>query len=178
MRRVFLALIFAVIGAAFLAAGAFAKESGVELSSTPFGTNPGDPWSGTLTVISDDNVAAQAKPTITIRNLGTGETQTFATKPAKVPTTAHSQSFVFSVVFPDAGRYRYTVRDGVTDRQYDYPIVQIGPADAPAAVPPSGDSSNRSIPVWPIVGGAGGAGLLALAAFVALRSRRRFGLSH
>jgi hypothetical protein len=178
MRRVLLALIFAVIGTALLPATAFAKESGVELSSTPFGTPPGGTWSGTLTVISDDNVAAQSKPTITIRNLGTGATRTFATKPAKVPTTPHSQSFVFSVVFPDAGRYRYTVRDGVTDREYDYPVVLITPADAPAAVPSGGDSNNRSIPVWPIIGGAGGAGLLALAAFVALRSRRRFGLSH
>jgi hypothetical protein len=177
MRRALLVWTLAMFGAAVLSAPALAKEDGVELSSTPFGTKPGDPWSGTLTVFSDFHAGAMADPTITIRNLGTGETQTFTTRPAKVPTTAHTQSFVFQVVFPTAGRYRYSVRDGVTDREYTYPVVLIAPADSPAAVPSGGDSSNRSVPVWPIIGGAGGAGLLALAAVVAVR-RRRFGLSH
>src|SRR5919198_356474 len=90
MRLALLVLALALIGAAALAANAFAKEDGVELSSTPFGTKPGDPWSGTLTVLSD-RPGVGANPTITIRNLGTGETQTFTTQPAKVPTTPHSE---------------------------------------------------------------------------------------
>jgi hypothetical protein len=176
MRRLLLVFALTLFATAALSAVAFAKEGGVELSSTPFGTKPGDPWTGTMTVFSVDGLAGQAKPTITIRNLETGETQTFETLPAKVPTTINSTSWVYEVVFPEPGRYSYTVRDGVTDREYTYPTVLITSANA-AAPQTGGDSSNRSFPVWPIVGGAGGAGLLALAALAALRGRR-FGLSH
>ena len=176
MRRLLLVFGLILIAAAVVGPIAYAKKDGVELSSTPFGTKPGDPWTGTLTVISDQ-INAQMQPTITIRNLDTGKTQTFATHWAKVPTTSHSAAFRFEVIFPTAGRYRYTVHDGVTDRLYTYPVVLITPADSPAAAPSDGGSRGRSIPLWPIVGGAGGGGLLALATFVALRGRR-FGLSH
>jgi hypothetical protein len=172
MRRLLLVFSLAALGAAALATGAFAKEGGVELSSTPFGLGPGDPWNGTLTVFSEEgsNLDLVASPTITIRNLDTGETQTFAAKPAKVPTTETTQSFVFEAVFPTAGRYRYTVSDGVSDRQYDFPIVRIvGDSAVPIAGPPAGDTSG--FPVWPLVGGLAGAAALALAV-LAVRSRR------
>ena len=177
MRRLLLAFALTLIAAAALGTVAFAKNGGVELSSTPFGIKPGDPWTGTLTVFSADGAVAADKPTITIRNLGNGKTQTFDTRPAKVPTTAHSSSFVFEVVFPEAGRYRYFVRDGVTDRDYNFPIVRIAPADAAIGKPGKG-ASDDSFPVWPLVAGLGGATLLAGAGLLALRGRRRFGLSH
>jgi hypothetical protein len=171
MRRLFLLLALATVTAAALTTAAFAKEGGVELSSTPYGTPPGDSWSGTLTVFTPDGSGAASNPSITIRNLETGETQTFPTKPAKVPTTAHEQSFVFDVVFPTAGRYRYTVSDGVSDREYEFPIVQIVDP-APASLPGPGSPSDEAFPVWPVVGGLGGAAALALAAFLAIRTRR------
>jgi hypothetical protein len=172
MRRLLLVFALAALGTAALATGAFAKEGGVELSSTPFGLGPGDPWNGTLTVFSADEAALNLKerPSISILNLDTGETQTFPTRPAKVPTTAHSQSFLFEVTFPTAGRYRYTASDGISDREYDFPIVRIvGDAPVPIAGPPAGDTSG--FPVWPLVGGLAGAAALALAV-LAVRSKR------
>ena len=170
MRRLLFVFALTAVGAAVLATGAFAKEGGVELSSTPFGLGPGDPWNGTLTVFSEDGSTAVASPTITIRNLDTGETQTFAAKPAKVPAAETTQSFRFEAVFPTAGRYRYTVSDGVSDREYEFPIVRIvGDSPVPISGPPAGDTSG--FPVWPLVGGLAGAAALALAG-LALRSRR------
>jgi hypothetical protein len=173
MRRLLPVLALALIAAATLSAGAFAKEGGVELSSVPFGTKPGDPWTGSLTLIGSPELVAQAHPTITTKNVGTGKTEVFT---PKRDTSGKPNIFHFSVVFPEPGRYSYTVRDGVTDRAYTYPVVLITPADA-AIAKTGGDSNGRSLPLWPIIGGAGGAGLLALAAAVALRYRR-FGLSH
>jgi len=172
MRRLFLVLALALLAAAALSASALAKEGGVELSSTPFGIDPGDPWSGTLTVFSENGLSGKTSPSISIRNLGTGETKTFNTKPAKIPTTAHSSSYVFQVVFPTAGRYRYTARDGVTDREYNFPIVQIGDPSAAPVVKPGAGIDENGFPVWPLLGGLSGAVLLALAAFVAIRNRK------
>jgi hypothetical protein len=174
LRRSLTALALGLFAAAVLASGALAKE-GVELSSTPFGTPPGETWTGTLSVIGEPALTGAAKPTIRLTNLETGEARVFDTKPAKVPTTPESRSFVFAVVFPEPGRYSYTVFDGVTDREYTYPPVRIVGSEAVVPVPSSG--GEGSFPVWaPVAGGialllaAGGAGLYA--------RRRRFGLSH
>ena len=176
MRRSLIALALGLCAAAVLASGALAKEGGVELSSTPFGTPPGGTWTGTLTVIGEPVLTGVVKPTIRLTNLDTGATRSFDTAPAKVPTTAESRSFVFNVVFPEPGRYSYTVFDGVTDREYTYPPVRIVGSEPVVPVPSSG--GEGSFPVWaPVVGGiallllaAGGAGVYA--------RRRRFGLLH
>ena len=171
MRRLFLVFALAAVTAAGLTATAGAKEGGIELSSTPFGKAPGDPWSGTLTVYAPEGLTGLS-PSITIRNLDTGETQTFPAKPAKVPTTVGSQTFLFEVVFPAEGRYRYTASDGVTDREYTFPVVQIvDPAPTPI-LGPTRSASESAFPLWPLVGGLGGATALGLAAFLAIRSRR------
>ena len=174
MRRSLFVLALALLAAAALSAGAFAKEGGVELSSTPFGTKPGDPWTGTLTLIGSPGLVSQANPTISVTNLGTGKSEVF--RPTR-DTSGKPNLFHYSVVFPEAGRYQYTVRDGVTGREYNYPVVRIvGPAATPIPKTSLG-TSDDSFPLWPLIGGLGGAGLLAAAAFVALRGRR-FGLSH
>jgi len=174
LRRSLIPFALAVCTAAVLASSALAKE-GVELSSTPFGTPPGGTWSGTLTVIGEPALTGVAKPTIRLTKLETGETRVFATKPAKVPTTAESRSFVFEVVFPTAGRYAYTVTDGFTDREYTYPPVRIVGSQPLVAVPSSG--GEDSFPLWAPV--AGGIALLLAAAGVSIFARRRrFGLSH
>jgi hypothetical protein len=172
MRRLLLVFALAAITTAALTTAASAKEGGVELSSTPFGLGPGDPWNGTLTVFSPEGSAASANPSITIRNLDTGETQTFAAKPAKVPTTRYEQSYVFEVVFPTAGRYRYTASDGVSDREYEFPIVRIVGSNPVVPVPGPASGSTGGFPVWPLLGGLGGAMALGLAAFLAIRARR------
>ncbi|MEO8291065.1 MAG: hypothetical protein ABI649_08755 [Gaiellaceae bacterium] len=177
MRRSVIAFAVALVAAAVLASTALAKGGGVELSSTPFGTNAGDTWSGTLTVFADPGIVARAAPSITIKNLGTGETQTFGTKPAKVPTTPAASAFVYNVVFPQAGRYAYTATDGVTDREYRFPIVSIAAPDTAVPRPPSSSGGSDSFPLWaPIAGGI--AILFAAAGWGFYAQRRRFGLSH
>jgi len=174
MRRSLFVFALALLAAAALSAGAFAKEGGVELSSTPFGTKPGDPWTGTLTLIGSPGLVSQADPTISVNNLGTGKTEVF--RPTR-DTSGKPNLFHYSVVFPEAGRYRYTVRDGVTGREYNYPVVRIVEPAATPIVKPAAGTGEDSFPLWPLIGALGGAGLLAAAALMALRGRR-FGLSH
>jgi hypothetical protein len=172
MRRLFLVFVLAAVAAAALTATASAKEGGIELSSTPFGTGPGEPWKGTLTVYAVEGSTATYRPSITIRNLDTGGTQTFAAEPAKGPTTGESQSFAFEVVFPTEGRYRYTASDGVTDREYAFPIVRIVDNETTPSPAATAKPNESAFPVWPLVGGLGGAGMLALGAFLAIRRVR------
>ena len=171
MRRTLLVFALAALAAAALTAAASAKEGGVELSSAPFGIAPGDPWDGTLTVFSPHGTDAAFSPSITIRNLDTGATQTFPATPSKGPANADMQSYDFTVVFPIAGRYRYTATDGVSDRDYAYPIVRIvDPAPTALAGPPA--TPEGGFPLWPLVASLGGAAALALVAFFAVRRRR------
>jgi hypothetical protein len=181
MRKLTMSLVLALVAAAIASSAALAKEGGVELSSTPFGSKPGDPWTGTMTMLGGtaDQVEA-ARPAITITNLGTGEQQTF---PAE--RTSKWRAFDFSVTFPEAGRYSVSVSDGVTGRDYRYPPVAIvGPtADSPGAAPsnPTGAAAaagdDDGFPLWPVLGGAGGLLLLGAAAARAVR-RRQLGLQH
>jgi hypothetical protein len=174
MRRFAVSFLAAVVAAAFLAAGALAKEGGVELSSTPYGTNAGDPWNTEMLLIDGTpEMLAQAKPGITIHSDKTGFTQDFAAKPTDKPGV-----YTVDVVFPDKGFWTYEAYDGVTDRTYEYPVVYIdGPATAPASpsVPTAGDTD--AFPVWPFVGG-GIAFLLAIAGAAFVVRHRRLGLQH
>jgi hypothetical protein len=171
LRRSFFTLALGILAAAALAAPAVAKDGGVELSSTPYGTTPGGTWTTGLQLVDvNGRLPANAAPTITVTNLGTGERQTFRATPAG----GHGK-YTVSVTFPSAGRYSYAVRDGVTDREYTFPPVRIVGSEAAVPVPSSG--GEGSFPVWlPVVGGlallliASGAGFYA--------RRRRFGLSH
>jgi hypothetical protein len=173
MRRLLLVFALAALAAAAVTTAAVAKEGGVELSSTPFGLGPGDPWNGTLTVYALEGSTADFNPSITIRNLDTGATETFAAQPAKAPPSPEAQSFAFTVVFPTEGRYRYTAADGVTDREYEFPIVRIvGSSNAVPAPGGAASDGTGGFPVWPLVGSLLGAMALGLAAFLAIRARR------
>ena len=171
MRRSFIALVLGVCAAAVLASGALAKEGGVELSSTPFGTPPGGTWSTGLTLIDlNGRLPADAKPTLELTNLATGERRVY---PAE--STGQIGQYTLDVVFPTPGRYAYTVTDGFTDREYTYPPVRIVGSQPLVAVPSSG--GEDSFPLWAPV--AGGIALLLAAAGVSIFARRRrFGLSH
>ena len=170
MRRSFIALALGLCVAAALASTALAKEGGVELSSTPFGTPPGGTWSTGLTLIDlNGRLPADAKPTLELTNLDSGARKIYAAK-----STGEIGQYTLDVVFPTAGRYSYTVTDGFTDREYTYPPVRIVGSNPVVPVPSSG--GEGSFPVWaPVVGGI--ALLLAAGAGVYTR-RRRFGLSH
>ena len=84
---------------------------------------------------------ADAKPTLEVTNLDSGERRVFAAKP-----TGEIGRYTLEVVFPTPGRYAYTVTDGFTDREYTYPPVRIVGSQPVVAVPSSG--GERSFPVW------------------------------
>jgi hypothetical protein len=169
MRRPFLVFALALLAAAALSASAFAKEGGVELSSTPSALGPGDPWTPSLTLIDiDGQLPANAKPGIKITNLETGRTIDYPATPTDNPAV-----YTVRVVFPAAGRWDYAAYDGVTDRLYEYPTTRIvAPEGTIAATPKAAIAEEGSFPLWPVLGGVGGAGLLALGAFAAIRSRK------
>jgi hypothetical protein len=170
MRRLLVVLALTLLAAGALSAGAFAKEGGVELSSAPSGLGPGDPWTPTLTLIDvDGRLPASAKPGITITNLVTGKTIDYPAIPTGDPGV-----YAVRVVFPEPGQWDYAAYDGVTDRLYKYPATTILPpkAAAPAVPKAAAPASEGSFPLWPLLGGLGGAAVLGLAAVVAIRSRR------
>jgi hypothetical protein len=170
MRRLFLVFALALLAAAALSAGAFAKEGGVELSSTPGALGPGDPWTPTLTLIDNaGELPANAKPGITITNLKTGRTINYTATPTDNPAV-----YTVRVVFPTPGQWDYAAYDGVTDRLYEYPATTIlAPEGTVPATPKAAAAAQEgSFPLWPLLGGLGGAGLLALGAVAAIRSRR------
>ncbi|HEX5467896.1 MAG TPA: hypothetical protein VFW80_02490 [Gaiellaceae bacterium] len=170
MGRSLIAFALGLAVAAALAPAALAKEGGIELSSTPFGTPPGGTWTTNLRLIDlNGRPPVDPKPRITVTNLGTGEQNVFVAK------QTGSADYVVDVVFPTAGRYSYTAADGVTDREYTYPPVRI--VGAGTAVPAPSSGGNGSFPVWaPVTGGL--ALLLAAVGAGAWARRRRLGLSH
>lgn len=171
MRRLFLVFALAALTTGALSTAALAKEGGVELSSTPSGLGPGDPWTPSMTVIDvDGQLPANAKPGIRITNVDTGRTIDYPARPTGDPAV-----YAVRVVFPTPGRWDYVAYDGVTDRLYEYPTTTIlaPKATAPAVPAPAATRTEEgSFPLWPLVGSLGGAGALALAAFLARRSRR------
>ena len=128
MRRVLFALpIIALLALAPSAlAGGWAT---VGLSSTPAGTEPGQPWNVNVTVLQHGQTPLDdLSPTITIRN---GDaTKTFNAEPAGKPGVYRA-----AVVFPSAGTWSYEVNDGfITGQPHTFPPVEIGaPASAPVA---------------------------------------------
>jgi hypothetical protein len=165
VRRSLLAVpilaLLAVAPAAF--AGGWAT---VGLSSTPAGTQPGQPWNVNMTILQHGRTPlAGLSPTITIRN---GDaTKTFAAQPA-----GKTGVYRASVVFPTAGKWTYEVNDGfITGQPHTYPAVQIGaPASAPApAAQSAGDEGGPTVG-WLL---AGGIALLLAAAGLIVWDRQR-----
>jgi hypothetical protein len=178
MRRFAGLLVLAVVTAGVLAGAATAKEGGVELSSTPAGMKPGDPWTPTLSLIGGSpEMLAQARPGIAIRNVDTGQRLDFRAKP-----TARPGRYSVEVVFPQEGWYVVEAYDGVTGRSYAVGGGQYYIAAPKSGLPTGGTTSRQapegaSFPIWPTA--AGGAALLLAAAGAAFFLRRqRFGLSH
>jgi hypothetical protein len=170
MRRTVTIFTLALLAAAALSTAALAKEEGVELSSTPAGINPGEPWTTDLVLVDGTpEVLAKAKPGIMIANLDTGERIDYPAAPGKGEGV-----YTVDVVFPEAGTWEYSAYDGVSGRMYEFPTVEItGPPIAtktPAAVTKAPSSAGDGFPVWPVVGGLAA---VALAAAGAVFIRRR-----
>jgi hypothetical protein len=155
------------------AAGGFAT---VGLSSLPDGTPPGTPWHVTLTILQHGRTPlADLQPAVSIRSADGKTTRTFPAKPA-----GKAGLYTADVVFPSAGRWRYTVADGFSQthrfapvaigssRSVPIPGSRSGAGPAGAQAPTTRDGGN----VGAALGAAVVAGLLAgLLAFALLRRR-------
>jgi hypothetical protein len=155
------------------AAGGFAT---VGLSSLPDGTPPGTPWHVTLTILQHGRTPLpDLRPAVSIRSADGKTTRTFAAKPA-----GKAGLYAADVVFPSAGRWRYTVADGFSQthrfapvaigasRSVPVPGSQSGAGPGGAVAPTTRDGGN----VGAALGAAVVAGLLAgLLTFVLLRRR-------
>jgi hypothetical protein len=174
MRRVLIAL--ALLALLALAPSAFAGGwATVGLSSTPAGTDPGQPWNVNITVLQHGRTPLEGvQPVVTIRN---GD----ATKRFNAKATSKPGVYRASVVFPTAGRWTYEINDGfITGMPHKFPAVEIGaPASAPAA-PAAPASTPATAPAattdegfptgWLAIPGV----LMLLAAvFLLIRDRRK-----
>ena len=152
-----------VVAAGLLGMPAAATAGGwatVSLNTTPDGLGPGDPWNVEMTILQHGRTPLDGvEPSILLTERATGKTEYVAAKPTGRPGVYEARA-----VFPDAGRWTYTVDDGFS-RVHDYPAVTIGgAASAPAA---AGDGFP-----WSALLAALLAGLAVVALTVALRRRR------
>jgi hypothetical protein len=173
MRRVLTVFALALLAVGALSGTAAAKEGIAELSSTPAGTEPGEPWTPTILVVGSPEALAQAKPAVVIENVDSGERIRYEARPTDDP-----MAFTVEVVFPEEGWWTVAAFDGITGRAYPVGgqwLIEGPQAAPPAVTPAAGDRS--SFPVWPAVAG-GIAVLLAAAGAALLFRRQRFGLSH
>jgi hypothetical protein len=175
MRRLLSVLVLSVLAAGAVSGAALAKEGGVELSSTPVGKAPDEPWTPTLRLVEGSpELLAQAKPGIAVRNVETGERLAFDARPSDNPRV-----YDVRVVFPEAGWYTVEAYDGITGRAYEIGGQWLieAPDAAPAGGPAKPTAGEGSFPVWPV--SAGGAVLLLAALGAGLfLGRQRLGLSH
>jgi hypothetical protein len=176
MRRTLVLTAFLLVAAAALASAAAAKDMSVALASAAPGLDAGEPWQAELLVHGVPEMLAEATPSFTIRNTDSGETQTFAAKRLPGRTADGQLRYGAAVVFPSEGLWRYTVGDGITDREYEGGTVQVGtPAAAPAPTTsrpqPVAAADDGGFPAWPLAVGAIAA--FALAALGAFAVKRR-----
>ena len=180
MRRIAIAALLAAVASVLLASAAWAKEANVELSSTPAGIDPGDPWNPTITArLEGDELATGAAPTLTIVDLDTNAKTDFQATPTGEPGT-----YSVEVVFPEGGLWMYKVFDPNSGRTYAFPAVYLEEATAPPPAEPATPAVSKevappvaggdSFPLWPVLGGALGllAALLASLGFRGMRARR------
>ena len=107
MRRLLLTVALVALAApASALAGGWATAG----LSPPEGVGAGDTWNADVTILQHGRTPlAGVSPTVTIRNVATGNEKTFTAKP-----TGEIGVYRAKVVFPTAGKYSYKVYDGFT----------------------------------------------------------------
>jgi YtkA-like len=162
LSLVLVATALAVAGGA--SAGGWATAG---VNQPPDGIAAGAVWKANVKVLQHGRTPLNGvKPTITIRNVETGKSQTFPAKP-----TGESGVYAADVVFPSGGTWRYEIYDGFGQyggaRTHTFAPVEVAG--------PAGDTGGSL--TWTI----GGSTVLALAIaalFVAgLRPRKRGALA-
>lgn len=158
-------LVLATLAAAALAAPAATNAGGWATA----GIEPqppvtaGDDWNVTITILRHGQTPTDgAKPSITIRNVDTGETKTFAATPA-----GEVGKYEARVEFPSGGTWRYEVNTGLAATGHGMNQVQTF---APVEIS-GGGAAGTSFPTLQLT--AGIAAALALAALVFFMRRRR-----
>ena len=150
-----------VVAAGLLGLPAAAMAGGwatVSLSSTPDDLGPGAPWNVEMTILQHGRTPLDGvEPSITLTNGATGKTEYVPAKPTGRPGVYEARA-----VFPEAGRWTYTVDDGFS-QVHEYPPVTIGgePASAPAAAA-SDDGFPWSALLVSLLAGVAAAGLVTL----------------
>jgi hypothetical protein len=176
MRRLLSVLVLSVLAAGAVSGAALAKEGGVELSSTPVGKAPDEPWTPTLRLVErSPELLAQAKPGIAVRNVETGERLAFDARPSDNP-----RIYDVRVVFPEPGWYTVEAYDGITGRAYEIGgqwLIEAPDAASAPVGPPKPTAREGSFPVWPVAAGGAALFLAALGAGLFF-GRQRLGLSH
>jgi hypothetical protein len=146
--RVLLTLLFSVAIVALATAGTAAAGGFATVglnTMPPDGGGPGSTWDVTLNVLQHGvTPLSGVSPMIVIRNVDTGETQTFPATP-----TGEPGKYAAKVVFPSAGTWDYEINDGFSQTHTFKPIV-IGDG---APVAGAGDGDGYSMP-WAIAGAA------------------------
>jgi len=107
MRRLLLTVALVALAApASALAGGWATAG----LSPPEGVGAGDTWNADVKILQHGRTPlAGVSPTVTIRNVATGNEKTFTAKP-----TGEIGVYRAKVVFPTAGKYSYKVYDGFT----------------------------------------------------------------
>ncbi len=164
MRRV-MAVLMAAGALAVPATAAAGGWATVELSSTPAGVGPGEPWVVDLRILQHGRTPlAGLEPRVAITGRESGETRVVTARPA-----GRAGLYRARVVFPAAGSWDYVIDDGFT-REHTYPPVRIGDAGAAPAGAAAHAGEDGGGP-WLALGIAGAAALL-LAGLVAALVRR------
>ena len=141
MRRLLLTVALVALAApASALAGGWATAG----LSPPEGVGAGDTWNADVKILQHGRTPlAGVSPTVTIRNVATGNEKTFTAKP-----TGEIGVYRAKVVFPTAGKYSYKVYDGFT--QY-------------------GGAQNHSFGTFSVgAGGGGGLPFLAIIGIIGL----------
>jgi YtkA-like len=171
--------IMAFVAVGMLALPASAHAGGwatVELSSTPAGLGPNEPWNVEMTILQHGRTPLEGiHPKVIVKPGAGGDTRTINASPTGEPGVYRAQ-----VEFAEAGQWEYVVDDGFTQR-HTYPPVQIGSSDDTAAAPASSSddtaagpasSGDDGPPLWAAFLAAIAAGLAA-AGLTSLFQRRR-----
>lgn len=170
MRRALALTGLTFAAAAILAGAAQAKDMSVALAeSAPAALAEGDDWNASLLVHGEPEMLREATPSVRITNTVSGESQDVAAARTKAKAADGQMVYAASVSFPSAGVWRYSLIDGVTDREYEGGTIQVGTPAAAASAAPSGPApatpastgGGGGSPFWPLL--VAGALLLVLA---------------
>jgi hypothetical protein len=152
----------ALFGVVAVAALAFAGPASAgcwataDLAPPPQGTAAGEVWTAEVIILQHGRNplpdAGEARPKVTIVNVGDGERHTFTARPTNVAAGLYEAR----VVFPSSGAWRYEVFDGFTSWNGEPAPCAQTHAFAAAQIGGPGAAESSGFPLWPVAGGLGG----------------------